>query len=238
MAPPSAPSPLRNSGAPRAGVQVGIRRNYTGACAVGPHHPQVAARREAGVGDLFAVRRPAEMRHAAPGGEADVLGAVALHHEDVAAAQEGDPPAVRRPSGPYREPLFHAAVGEGPDHKAAHSDALKRAAVHLGIGDCVYRTEGSRMAVGDGPQRLRCTRRGRPYLDDTNAPGCGSATLWRGWAPAPWPPCCCARGDPVGAWPSELHRRGNLSRDGLGDRHRSLTPSLDSRKRTSWPFPL
>jgi hypothetical protein len=59
-------------------------------------------------------------------------------------------------------------VGEGVDHKAAHSDALKRAAVHLGIGHCVYRITGPRMGVGAGPHQLRRSRRGRPYLDDAN----------------------------------------------------------------------
>jgi hypothetical protein len=59
-------------------------------------------------------------------------------------------------------------VGEGPDHKAAHSDALKRAAVHLGIGHCVYRVDGPRMGVGAGPHELRRSRKGRPYLDDQN----------------------------------------------------------------------
>jgi hypothetical protein len=59
-------------------------------------------------------------------------------------------------------------VGEGADHKAAHSDALKRAAVHLGIGHCVYRIDGPRMGVCAGPHELRRSRKGRPYLDDEN----------------------------------------------------------------------
>jgi hypothetical protein len=59
-------------------------------------------------------------------------------------------------------------VGEGPDHKAAQSDALKRAAVHVGIGHCVYRIEGPRMFPGEGPHELRRTRRGRFYLDEAN----------------------------------------------------------------------
>src|SRR3954463_16312459 len=59
-------------------------------------------------------------------------------------------------------------VGEGADHKAAQSDALKRAAVHVGIGHCVYRIEGPRMFPGDGAHELRRSRRGRFYLDDAN----------------------------------------------------------------------
>src|SRR3954452_19915254 len=59
-------------------------------------------------------------------------------------------------------------VGEGPDHKAAQSDALKRAAVHVGIGHCVYRITGPRMFPGERPHELRRTRRGRFYLDTAN----------------------------------------------------------------------
>jgi hypothetical protein len=58
--------------------------------------------------------------------------------------------------------------GREPDHKAAQSDALKRAAVHVGIGHCVYRIEVPRMFPGDGPHELRRSRRGRFYLDEAN----------------------------------------------------------------------
>src|SRR3954469_14420662 len=59
-------------------------------------------------------------------------------------------------------------VGEGADHKAAQSDALKRAAVHIGIGHCVYRITGPRMFPGPAPNQLRRSRRGRFYLDEAN----------------------------------------------------------------------
>ena len=49
-------------------------------------------------------------------------------------------------------------VGAGPDHKAARSDALKRAAVHIGIGHCLYRIGRVRMRPGPRRHQLR----GRP----------------------------------------------------------------------------
>jgi hypothetical protein len=61
----------------------------------------------------------------------------------------------------------YADVGEGPDHKAARSDALKRAAVHIGIGHCLYRIGRVRMRPGTRRHQLR----GRPgwfELDDAN----------------------------------------------------------------------
>ena len=61
----------------------------------------------------------------------------------------------------------YADVGEGSDHKAARSDALKRAAVHIGIGHCLYRIGRVRMRPGPRPHQLR----GRPgwfELDDAN----------------------------------------------------------------------
>ena len=86
----------------------------------------------------------------------------------------------RRPGGEDDEPVLvyrchltvaeatYTDVGEGADHKAAQSDALKRAAVHVGIGHCVYRIAGPRMFAGPGPDQLRRSRRGRFYLDDAN----------------------------------------------------------------------
>src|SRR4051812_11700515 len=84
------------------------------------------------------------------------------------------------PTGDTNEPLLvyrchlsvaeatYTDVGEGPDHKAAQSDALKRAAVHTGIGHCVYRITGPRMFPGPGPNQIRRSRRGRFYLDEAN----------------------------------------------------------------------
>jgi hypothetical protein len=86
----------------------------------------------------------------------------------------------RQPAAEQTEPLLvyrcrlsvaeatYTDVGEGPDHKAAQSDALKRAAVHIGIGHCVYRIEGPCMFPGDRPHELRRSRRGRFYLDEAN----------------------------------------------------------------------
>lgn len=58
-------------------------------------------------------------------------------------------------------------VGEGHDHKSGRSDALKRAAVQLGIGHCLYRIPRIVMAAGPGRHQLR----GEPGdygLDDAN----------------------------------------------------------------------
>lgn len=58
-------------------------------------------------------------------------------------------------------------VGAGDDPKAAYSDALKRAAVRAGIGECLYATDSPWLAVGDGDGELRMTRgvRPRPIID-------------------------------------------------------------------------
>jgi hypothetical protein len=64
--------------------------------------------------------------------------------------------------------IEYSDVGEGPDHKAARSDALKRAAVHVGIGHCVYRMAAVRMFPGTEPHELRSNRAGRFYLDEAN----------------------------------------------------------------------
>jgi hypothetical protein len=83
-------------------------------------------------------------------------------------AQDGEDPLLV-----YRCRLTFAQgryedVGEGPDHKAARSDALKRAAVHVGIGHCVYRLDAVRMFPGDGPHQVRSSRQGRFSLDEAN----------------------------------------------------------------------
>ena len=58
-------------------------------------------------------------------------------------------------------------VGAGDDPKAAYSDALKRAAVRAGIGECLYAMDSPWLAVGDGDGQLRMTRgaRPRPIID-------------------------------------------------------------------------
>jgi len=62
----------------------------------------------------------------------------------------------------------YSDVGDGADHKAAQSDALKRAAVHVGIGHCLYRVPAPRMLPGPGPHELRRSTRGRFHLDAAN----------------------------------------------------------------------
>ena len=58
-------------------------------------------------------------------------------------------------------------VGTGDDPKAAYSDALKRAAVRAGIGECLYAMDSPWLAVGDGDGQLRVSRgsRPRPIID-------------------------------------------------------------------------
>jgi hypothetical protein len=58
-------------------------------------------------------------------------------------------------------------VGEGTDHKAARSDALKRAGVQLGIGHCLYRIGRVPMRPGPRPHQLRAVH-GRLELDEPN----------------------------------------------------------------------
>lgn len=81
--------------------------------------------------------------------------------------EDNDPLLVYRCSLTVAEATY-SDVGEGSDHKAAQSDALKRAAVHVGIGHCVYRIAGPRMFAGEGAHELRKSRKGRFYLDAAN----------------------------------------------------------------------
>ncbi len=53
-------------------------------------------------------------------------------------------------------------VGTGEDPKAAYSDALKRAAVRAGIGECLYAMDSPWLSVGDGDGQLRMTRGAKP----------------------------------------------------------------------------
>lgn len=59
----------------------------------------------------------------------------------------------------------HKDVGLGSDEKAKVSDALKRAAVHFGIGVSVYALAAVRMEVGTGPSKLRTERRKKKQRD-------------------------------------------------------------------------
>jgi len=56
-------------------------------------------------------------------------------------------------------------VGEGHDPKAAFSDALKRAAVHFGIGRALYALPSPWLRAGRGPGELRRNRAGKLILD-------------------------------------------------------------------------
>ena len=58
-------------------------------------------------------------------------------------------------------------VGEGQG-KALVSDALKRAAVHFGVGVSLYAIPQTIMEEGRGPNRLARNRKGRFYLSDAN----------------------------------------------------------------------
>lgn len=58
-------------------------------------------------------------------------------------------------------------VGAGDGPKAAYSDALKRAAVRAGIGECLYAMDSPWLAVGESDDQLRLSRgaRQRPIID-------------------------------------------------------------------------
>ncbi len=56
-------------------------------------------------------------------------------------------------------------VGEGDTPKAAFSDALKRAAVHFGVGRALYAMASPWLEKGPGAGQLRTSRRGRLRID-------------------------------------------------------------------------
>jgi hypothetical protein len=56
-------------------------------------------------------------------------------------------------------------VGEGDTPKAAFSDALKRAAVHFGIGRALYAMASPWLEKGPGAGQLRINRRGKLRID-------------------------------------------------------------------------
>lgn len=71
--------------------------------------------------------------------------------------------------------VMRSDVGEASDDpdrlrapKAAFSDALKRAAVHFGVGHVVYAMPRLLMDPGQGPGRLRVNSRGRLLLREEN----------------------------------------------------------------------
>jgi Rad52/22 family double-strand break repair protein len=63
-------------------------------------------------------------------------------------------------------------VGEGRDPKAAFSDAVKRAAVHFGIGRALYAMRSPWLREGDGDGELRRSRKGRLVLDARSEAWC------------------------------------------------------------------
>jgi Rad52/22 family double-strand break repair protein len=87
------------------------------------------------------------------------------------------PPPVDR-NGELREPppvyvrcrlalygVTREDVGEGRDPKAAFSDAVKRAAVHFGVGRALYAMRLPWLREGEADSELRRNRRGRLVLD-------------------------------------------------------------------------
>ena len=78
---------------------------------------------------------------------------------------------LREPSSVYvrcRLTLYGVTredVGEGQDVKAAFSDAIKRAAVHVGVGRALYAMRLPWLREGDADSELRRNRRGRLVLD-------------------------------------------------------------------------
>jgi hypothetical protein len=63
-------------------------------------------------------------------------------------------------------------VGEGQDPKAAFSDAIKRAAVHFGVGRALYAMRLPWLRAGDADSELRRNRRGRLVLDRRSEAWC------------------------------------------------------------------
>jgi hypothetical protein len=63
-------------------------------------------------------------------------------------------------------------VGEGEDPKAAFSDAIKRAAVHLGVRRALYAMRTPWLREGEGEGEPRRNRRGRLLLDERTEEWC------------------------------------------------------------------
>jgi hypothetical protein len=63
-------------------------------------------------------------------------------------------------------------VGEGTDPKAAVSDAVKRAAVHFGVGRVLYAMRVPWLRAGDGDGELRRDGRGVLFVDERTEAWC------------------------------------------------------------------
>jgi hypothetical protein len=63
-------------------------------------------------------------------------------------------------------------VGEGGDPKAAFSDAVKRAAVHFGVGRVLYAMRAPWLRDGDGDGELRRDGRGVLFVDERTEAWC------------------------------------------------------------------
>lgn len=63
-------------------------------------------------------------------------------------------------------------VGEGADPKAAFSDAVKRAAVHFGVGRVLYAMRAPWLRAGDGDGELRRDGRGSLFVDERTEAWC------------------------------------------------------------------
>jgi hypothetical protein len=63
-------------------------------------------------------------------------------------------------------------VGEGTDPKAAFSDAVKRAAVHFGVGRVLYAMRAPWLCTGDADGELRRDVRGVPFVDERTEAWC------------------------------------------------------------------
>jgi hypothetical protein len=63
-------------------------------------------------------------------------------------------------------------VGEGTDPKAAYSDAIKRAAVHFGVGRALYALRAPWLRAGDADGELRRDTGGLLFVDERTEAWC------------------------------------------------------------------
>jgi hypothetical protein len=89
----------------------------------------------------------------------------------------------RPPNRDERPPLFVRCrltlfevgrddVGEGADPKAAYSDAVKRTAVHFGVGRALYALRAPWLRAGDADGELRRNARGVLFVDERTEAWC------------------------------------------------------------------